>query len=97
MQTKVVKLDSEKPDLAVIKQASELIAAGGLVAIPTETVYGIACRVETGSLDRLNKLKGRSPEKYYSLHLYPKEEIKKYVPTIGLKGRKLIKNALPGP
>ena len=97
MQTKVVKLNSEKPDLAVIKEASELIAAGGLAAIPTETVYGIACRVETGSLDRLNKLKGRSPEKYYSLHLYPKEEIKKYVPTISLKGQKLIKNALPGP
>jgi tRNA threonylcarbamoyl adenosine modification protein (Sua5/YciO/YrdC/YwlC family) len=97
MQTKVIKLDSEKPDLAAIKEASELIAAGGLAAIPTETVYGIACRVETSSLARLNKLKGRSPEKYYTLHLYPKEEIEKYVPTIGLQGRKLIKNALPGP
>ena len=97
MQTKVIKLDSEKPDLAAIKEASELIAAGGLAAIPTETVYGIACRVETSSLARLNRLKGRSPEKYYTLHLYPKEEIEKYVPTIGLQGRKLIKNALPGP
>ena len=97
MQTEVVKLDPEKPDLAVIKQASELIAAGGLVAIPTETVYGIACRVESASLAKLNRLKGRSPEKYYTLHLHSKDEIKNYVPAIGLQGQKLIKNALPGP
>jgi len=39
MKTRVVKLDSENVDSAEIKEAAEVIDAGGLVAFPTETVY----------------------------------------------------------
>ena len=31
------------PDAAVIAKAAKCLAAGGLVILPTETVYGIAC------------------------------------------------------
>ncbi len=97
MQTKVVKLDATKIDSARIKEAAQLVDAGKLVAFPTETVYGIACRVKTDSLIRLNNLKSRIPEKCYTLHLGQKSDIKKYVPVVGLKAQKLIDNALPGP
>lgn len=59
MQTEVVKLDSNKPDITKIKEAAAIVDAGGFVAFPTETVYGIACRVNTRSLSKLSKLKGR--------------------------------------
>ncbi len=97
MQTKVVKIDIAKPDMAKIKEAASLLDAGSLVAIPTETVYGIACRVRPDSLTKLNNLKGRSPDKYYTLHIGQKEDVKKYVPTICIKAQKLIDNAWPGP
>jgi len=97
MQTKVVKVDDAQIDSAKIKEAASVIDAGGLVAIPTETVYGIACRVRTNSLARLDRLKGRSPEKYYTLHIGRKSNLQKYVPTVGLKAQKLIKNTWPGP
>ena len=97
MQTKVVKMNPAKPDMAEIKKAASLIDNGCLVAIPTETVYGIACRVKPDSLTKLNNLKGRSPDKYYTLHIGQKEDVKKYVPTIGIKAQKLIDNAWPGP
>jgi len=97
MQTKVVKLDATNVDLAKIKEAASLIDGGGLVAFPTETVYGIACRVKTDSLARLNDIKGRDPAKYYTLHIGQKNDVKKYVPTIGLRAEKLIRNAWPGP
>lgn len=97
MQTKVIKLDRDKADIAKIKEAATLVDSGGLVAFPTESVYGIACRANIDSLIKLNNLKGRDSDKYYTLHISQKNEAKKYVPTIGLKAEKLIKSAWPGP
>ena len=97
MQTKVIKLDSTKIDSVKITEAAQLVDAGGLVAFPTETVYGIACRVKTDSLIKLDNLKGRGAEKYYTLHIGRKSDVEKYLPTVGLKAQKLIKNAWPGP
>jgi len=97
MQTKVIKLAPQKADIAKIKEAAALVDAGRLVAFPTETVYGIACRAQTSSLIKLNNLKGREPDKYYTLHISQKNEVKKYVPTVGLRAEKLIDNAWPGP
>ena len=97
MKTKVIKLDPHKPEITKIKEAAALVDAGGLVAFPTETVYGIACRVKDDSLAKLDNLKGRTADKRYTLHLGQKSEITKYVPTIRLKARKLMQNAWPGP
>ncbi|MHC4791999.1 MAG: L-threonylcarbamoyladenylate synthase, partial [Planctomycetota bacterium] len=97
MQTKIIKLDATKPDKAKIKEAAALIDAGGLVAFPTETVYGIACRVQTQSLTKLNNLKGRTPDKHYTLHIDRRDEVKKYVPAMGLRVEKLINKTWPGP
>ena len=97
MQTKVVKLDAANVDSAKIKEAASLVDDGGLVAFPTETVYGIACQAKTDSLARLNDIKGRDRTKYYTLHIGQKNNVKKYVPTIGLRAEKLIRNAWPGP
>ena len=104
MQTKVIKLDDKKIDIGKIKEAAELVDSGGLVAFPTETVYGIACRVQNDSLIRLGNVKGRkrdgsgsATDKYYTLHIGQKADVKKYVPAVGLKARKLIEKGWPGP
>ena len=97
METKVVKLDAANIHRAKINEAAALVDAGGLVAFPTETVYGIACRVKTDSLAKLDNIKGRDHTKRYTLHIGQKSEFDKYVPTIGLRTKKLIKNAWPGP
>jgi L-threonylcarbamoyladenylate synthase len=97
METKVLKIDAAKIDNAKINEAVETIDSGGLVAFPTETVYGIACRVESNSLARLDNLKGRTADKFYTLHIGRKSGVGTYVPTIGLKTQKLIQNAWPGP
>ena len=97
MKTKVIKLDAAKIDAMKINEAAAIIESGGLVAFPTETVYGIACRVKSDSLARLDNLKGRTADKYYTLHIGQKSDVGNYVPTIGLKAQKLIQNAWPGP
>jgi len=84
-------------DETAIAGGARLIGAGRLVAFPTETVYGIACRVDEESLEKLSNIKGRNPDKYYTLHIGSKWDVEKYIPSIGIRGRKLISNAWPGP
>lgn len=97
METKVVKLNAAKIDTSVINEAAALIDSGGFVAFPTETVYGIGCRVKSDSLARLDDVKGRSDDKYYTLHIGSKGNVEKYVPTIRFKTKKLLRNTWPGP
>ena len=40
-QTLMLKVDSENPDASKIEVAAQFIIKGGLVAFPTETVYGL--------------------------------------------------------
>jgi L-threonylcarbamoyladenylate synthase len=47
-----------------IAEAARLLLDGELVAFPTDTVHGVACRAgDSGALDRLFALKGRPPER----------------------------------
>ena len=39
--TRVIEIDAERPDPDVVAEAAAVIARGGLVAFPTETVYGL--------------------------------------------------------
>jgi L-threonylcarbamoyladenylate synthase len=97
MQTRIIKIDSVRPDVEKIKEAAKLLDSGGLVAFPTETVYGIGCRAQSDSLARLDRVKQRSGEKHYSLHIGRKEDVRKYVPRISARAEKLIRKGWPGP
>jgi L-threonylcarbamoyladenylate synthase len=97
MKTDVIKLNPDEPDIYKVRRAADIVTGGGLVAFPTETVYGLACRVNGDSLARLSDLKGRDDEKYYTLHIGDKGRLSRYVPTCSLRENKLIQNAWPGP
>ncbi|UCC22928.1 MAG: threonylcarbamoyl-AMP synthase [Planctomycetota bacterium] len=97
MKTEVIRVDPERINLGTIKKAADVVDSGGLVAFPTETVYGIACAVTGSALAKLDVLKGPRGGKYYTLHIGDKADVQKYVPRIGLKAQKLIGRAWPGP
>ena len=53
-----------KPQPDRLEKARKILAAGGLVIVPTETVYGIACNPAVpGALDKLIAAKGRDGDK----------------------------------
>ncbi|MFA5785032.1 MAG: L-threonylcarbamoyladenylate synthase, partial [Phycisphaerae bacterium] len=97
METEVIKLSSDRLDIYKIRRAVDVVNAGGLAAFPTETVYGLACRVTNESLAKLSEVKGRDADKYYTLHIGDKKRIDKYVPSRTLRENKLIAKAWPGP
>lgn len=41
MNTEIIKIDEENIDRRALRRAGEVIRKGGLVAFPTETVYGL--------------------------------------------------------
>lgn len=59
------RLDFRAPpyDEAVVSEVAVHLRGGGLVAYPTETVYGFGCALVPGALERLLALKGRDPER----------------------------------
>ena len=97
MKTRIVQIDSIESGIEDIRRAAEIVQNGGLVAFPTETVYGIACLARPASLDKLDLSKGRTPDKRYTLHISKPGDLSRYVPSIGARARKLIANAWPGP
>jgi protein-tyrosine phosphatase len=97
MTARVVTIAGQPGDLDRIKEAATIVDAGGLVAFPTETVYGIACRAKREPLARLDQVKGRAAEKHYTLHIGQIDEYRRYAPRVGLRAEKLVHRAWPGP
>ena len=97
MKTEVVSLTAENPDIEKIEAAARALDEGRLVAFGTETVYGIGCRAQADTIRRLDEIKDRAAGKRYTLHIADPDVVTRYVPTIPLKGRKLVANGWPGP
>ena len=97
MAATVVSANGHQGDLERIKEAAKIVEGGGLVAFPTETVYGIACRVERSTLARLDQIKGRDASKHYTVHIGQLDEYRNYVQRVGMRAEKLIRRAWPGP
>ena len=88
----------DAPDPAALAEAAAVLRAGGLVAFPTETVYGLgADATNPKAVERLNQVKGRPPEKPYSLHLASARDVVRFVPEVPPLARRLMERFWPGP
>ncbi|MFO0602745.1 MAG: L-threonylcarbamoyladenylate synthase [Polyangiales bacterium] len=60
METDVIRIDPASPDPGAIVRAADVLARGGLVALPTETVYGLGARADdAAAVARIFAAKGR--------------------------------------
>lgn len=98
LSTKIVKVDPESPEEDYLKEAADILRSGGLVIIPTETVYGIAANMlNKKTLERLCEIKNRPKEKLFSLHIYEKAKIEEFAKDVPVSAYKLIDKFWPGP
>ncbi len=66
----MLPIDAERPDPAAIAEAAAVLRAGGLVAFPTETVYGLGARgLRAEEVARIFVAKGRPPTHPLILHV----------------------------
>jgi len=96
--TKIIKISPSFPEQEPIKQAARVIAGGGLVIIPTDTVYGIAADVTNKkALDKLYEIKKRPREKPFAILIAEKESAERFSRQIPLVAYKLMRKFWPGP
>ncbi len=85
-------------DPEAIRQAADLIRAGGLVAFPTETVYGLgADALDPDAVARLFEAKGRPRFDPLIVHLASPAEIDRYAERVDPRARVLVGRFWPGP
>ncbi|MGC9455456.1 MAG: L-threonylcarbamoyladenylate synthase [Phycisphaerae bacterium] len=97
MQTRVIKVQTEADIPAAAGEGAKVLAAGGLVGFPTETVYGIAAVAsDDTAMERLRELKSRR-DRPFSVHIGRPEDALRYVAAPPLRARRLMEKAWPGP
>lgn len=80
-----------------INQAVELLSKGELVAIPTETVYGLAGHAfKENAVRRIFQLKQRPLFNPLIVHIHSSSEIEKYVKNVPIKAEALARRFWPG-
>ena len=76
MDTKVVKIDKEQIDDEKLMEAAEILRAGGLVAFPTETVYGLGANaLNEEAAKKIYAAKGRPSDNPLIAHISKPEEL----------------------
>lgn len=81
-----------------IAQATVILELGGLVAFPTETVYGLGADAENpAAIARIYKAKGRPSNHPVIVHLAPEADISYWATSIPDQARELIAAFWPGP
>ena len=92
MKTKILNDTTEE-----IEEAAKIIAGGGLVAFPTETVYGLgADALNSQAVGKVYSAKGRPSDNPMIVHISSYDDMKKLTPQITRDMEKLMKVFWPG-
>lgn len=98
VKTEIIRLDPENYQQSDLERPATILAQGGLVAFPTETVYGIGADAHNpDAVQRLCAVKNRSREKPLSIHIAYSGEVYHYVEEIPPLARRLMDKFWPGP
>lgn len=100
MNTIISKVDCENPEknIDILNKAAEIIKSGGLVAFPTETVYGLGGDgLNPMASKKIYKAKGRPSDNPLILHISDISELDRLVRDVNDNAQKLMNVFWPGP
>jgi len=98
MPLEVSNVDPCAPSAAALARAVDVLASGGLIAFPTETVYGLAARADSaGGMERLRSAKSRGSGDAFTVHVGRRDDIPRFAGALGALAQRLVRKALPGP
>src|ERR1700693_3581098 len=98
MPTLILPVDPLNPDPAAIAQAAAILRAGGLVAFPTETVYGLGANaLDAGAVERIFEAKGRPAANPLIVHAWDTESARTLTADWPETARRLAEHFWPGP
>lgn len=95
--TSVIRVDPAAPDRGVLAPAAECLRAGGLVAFPTETVYGLGAHaLDASAVRRVFEAKGRPSTDPLIIHVAGLDEVERLVQAMPATARTLAARFWPG-
>jgi len=96
--TKFIEVNPEKIDNKLITEACKIIKSGGLVAFPTETVYGLGANAfDNDAVLKIFKAKNRPADNPLIVHVSSEKMLQEVSLEIHVIAKKLIKKYWPGP
>jgi len=97
-KTLVLKVDSEEPDVEKIHVAADFIKRGGLVAFPTETVYGLGANaLNAEAVLALFEAKKRPLDNPPIVHVCDVKDVCRLAETVPSQAEALMERFWPGP
>jgi L-threonylcarbamoyladenylate synthase len=98
MDTRVDILDNNNLDKDVILRVANIIRDGGLVAFPTETVYGLGANaLDSEAVKKIFIAKGRPQDNPLIVHIADFNELEALVENVPDIAKKLMESFWPGP
>jgi L-threonylcarbamoyladenylate synthase len=97
-KTVVYKVNPLRPERSVIQAAAKVIRMGGVVAFPTETVYGLGANaLDPEAVKKVYEVKRRPADNPTIVHVADKMEARRLAAEIPEKGYELMERFWPGP
>ena len=98
METVILRVDPEKPDEGSLRYAADVLRRGGLVAFPTETVYGLGALIsEREAVKRIFEVKGRPLDNPLIVHVSGVRMFLELVESPPEEVVRLVEKFWPGP
>ena len=98
MKTIIERIDTEQTNKDIIKKAGDILKNGGLVAFPTETVYGLgADALNEQAAKKIYAAKGRPSDNPLIVHIADMDALEKIAEAIPEKAVAVAKEFWPGP
>ena len=98
MKTKIIRLNEQQINMQAIEEAGQIIRNGGLVAFPTETVYGLGGDgLNAASSGKIYAAKGRPSDNPLIIHIADLESLERIVSEVPKVAYSLAERYWPGP
>jgi len=94
----MLEIDPVEPEPWLIARAAAVVRQGGVVVVPTDTVYGLACGIsETEAIGRIYDLRKLPPKKHLSILVGDMAMVGRYAEGVSTPTFRMMKRVLPGP
>ena len=98
METLIEKVDPVSPETDIIARAGKILMDGGLVAFPTETVYGLGGdALNPASSEKIYAAKGRPSDNPLIVHIADLKDLRRVAASVPESAEKLMAEYWPGP
>ena len=90
-------MNGDNPDMDLISEAIDIMAKGGVILYPTDTVYGLGANIfNNDAVQRIYEIKKRDPSKPLSVLVQDTESLE-LIADLNRNSREIVNKWLPGP